>query len=223
MEPRIARSPTAPTCTASIYPSLLEDVPTGDPASYRINRCSEIKQMFEREQEIRASLYKKYRKSVNATDGIDTFFGCVSFVCGTGGVGLLATGIAAPVGIGLGSCAVACNLLGVVTKFVGRRLAVKAKKHNDVRTLADSKLNTISDLVSTALIDGNISDTEFKLILDEVSKYHHMKARIRAQSKHLYASVAMRDDEKNTLILQGRNEARASLIKTLSAESSSTV
>jgi len=77
---------------------------------------------------------------------------------GIGGVGLLSTIIAAPVVLGLKIAAMACGILGVSGKFIGRLLAVKAKKHDNIRMLAESKLNTITDHVSCALIDGQISD-----------------------------------------------------------------
>ena len=60
-----------------------------------------------------------------------------------------------------------------------RRLSVKAKKHSELVVLAESKLNTIADHVSTALTDGQISDDEFRMVIDEVNKYTQMKAEIR--------------------------------------------
>ncbi|KAI0234307.1 hypothetical protein LSAT2_015484, partial [Lamellibrachia satsuma] len=92
-----------------------------------------------------------------------------------GGVGLLSTIIVAPVVLGQEAAALACGLLGVAGKVVSRRLAVKAMKHDESRVLAIGKLNTIADDVSTALIDGEIADHEFRLIQDEVEKYHQVR------------------------------------------------
>jgi hypothetical protein len=86
---------------------------------------------------------------------------------GVGGVSLLSTIIATPVVLGLEIGALVCGLLGVGGKFISRRLAVKAKKHDQVRVLAESKLNTIACHVSTAMTDGKISEEEFRVILDE--------------------------------------------------------
>ena len=92
-------------------------------------------------------------------------------------------------------------------KFIGRRLAVKAKKHDGIRVLAESKLNTIADHVSRALMDGQISDQEFRLITDEVEKYSKLKSEIRAASKKAHLD----EETKNSLIRQGRDEVRGSL------------
>jgi len=50
-----------------------------------------------------------------------------------------------------------CGILSGGGKFITRRLALKAKKQDEIRVLADSKLNTIADYVSTSLIDGEIT------------------------------------------------------------------
>lgn len=119
--------------------------------------------------------------------------------------------------MGLEIAALACGVLGVAGKFVGRRLAVKARKHDEIRVLAESKLNTITDHVSGALMDGRISDEEFRLIVDEVSKYNQMKAEIRAGARKAHAAVTLDEETKNSLIQRGRDEARASFMKKLGA------
>ena len=116
------------------------------------------------------------------------------------GAGLLCTIIAAPIVLGLECASLACGLLGVAGKFISRRLIVKAKKHDEIRVLAESKLNTITDYVSTALTDGKISDQEFRLVLSEVSKYHEMNNEIRTRTQKPHAAVLPDEKTKNSLI-----------------------
>ena len=54
---------------------------------------------------------------------------------------------------------------------------VGCKKHDETRVLAESKLNTIVKIVSHSIQDNDISDTEFRPVLDEVAKYSDMKRR----------------------------------------------
>ena len=61
------------------------------------------------------------------------------------------------------------------------RLAAKTKKHNKIRTLADTKLNTIDEYVSEAIEDGDISHKEFVLINSELKKFNESKEKIRAK------------------------------------------
>ena len=95
------------------------------------------------------------------------------------GVGLLTTIIAAPVAIGLQARAIACGLLRAGRRLICRKLEAKARKHDQIRVLAVSKLNSIADRISTTLTDDKISKEEFRLILSEVDKYDQMKAEIR--------------------------------------------
>ena len=99
------------------------------------------------------------------------------------GVGLLSTIIAVPVAIDIQAGAIVCGLLGAGGKIIGRKLQKRARKHDQIRVLAKSKINTIADRISTALTDDKISDQEFRLILSEVDKYNQMKVEIRGRQK----------------------------------------
>ena len=120
------------------------------------------------------------------------------------GVGLSTTIIAAPVAIGLQAGAIACGLLGAGGRFICRRLEVKARKHDQIRVLAVSKLNSIADRISAALTDDKISEEEFRLILSEVDKYNQMKAEIR-RGRQKEGGVS--GTEKNRLMNLMRDEA----------------
>ena len=79
---------------------------------------------------------------------------------------------------------------------------MKAEKLEKIKVLAEAKLNTISDHISKALIDGVVDDKEFSLILSELEKYKEMKEEICKKIK-----VSLDDATKNSLIEQGRAEA----------------
>ena len=169
-------TPSAPpTGTPPLYPELpagpaVADVPsqhdnTPPDQFFRLQEISKLRKHLEDERDKRSQLYKKYWCGVNAVDTGDTTLISASVGMGIGRVGLLSTVIAAPVVLGLEIAALACGLLGVTGKFISHRLAVKAKKHDEVRVLAESKLNTIADHVSTALADGTITDEEFRLVV----------------------------------------------------------
>ena len=208
------KQPTAPEMTEQLYPELPADA-SATGGSYRLQEISRLKRRLDEERDIRAGLYKKYHRGVNILNGLDTALVTASMGMGIGGVGLLSTIIAAPVVLGLEITALACGLLGVTGKLISSRLAIKAKKHDQVRVLAESKLNTISDHVSKALLDGQISDEEFCLIVDEVAKYEDLKSEIRARARKAYNAVTLDEETKNSLIQRGREEARASMLQNL--------
>ena len=51
----------------------------------------------------------------------------------------------------------------------------KKKKHDQILILAESKLNSIENLISQALNDLDLSHEEFKMILNEKDKDEKMK------------------------------------------------
>jgi len=197
-----------------LYPHIEPTAPLPEPNSFRLQKICELQKVLESEQESRAALYKKYKRAVNAVDGIDAVLITASIaVAAVGASGLLTNIITIPLAAVLG-------LLGISGKLVGRKLQVKVKKHDKIRMLAASKLNTITDHVSRALRDGTISDDEFRLILDEVDKYSTMKAEIRSNAHKFHQAVKIDEEAKNELIKRARQEARESLIRKLDGGSS---
>ena len=55
--------------------------------------------------------------------------------------------------------------------------------------LAESKLNTFADHVSTTLVDGRICDEEFRLTLVRVGRYYQMKAKIWVEARKKHAEL----------------------------------
>ena len=59
----------------------------------------------------------------------------------------------------------------------------KKKKHDKILMLAKSKLNSIETLVSQALIDMQISNEEFNVILKEKIFFEKIKKNVRYVSE----------------------------------------
>ena len=114
------------------------------------------------------------------------------------GVGLLSNIIAAPVATGIQAGAIVCGLLAAGGKILGRKLQSKARKHDQIRVLAESELNSIADRISTALNDDKISDEEFRLIMSELEKYNQVKSEFRGRQKHGGLSEEEKKKKKNS-------------------------
>ena len=76
-------------------------------------------------------------------------------------------------------------------KLIRRKLTTKTQKHCNVQTIAESKLNSIKDIVSKALQDGEISEGEFKMVLNEMEKYSELKQEIKTTK-----NIEITDEEK---------------------------
>ena len=189
------KQPTAP----NLYPEL----PIEDGQNYRIQKISEIERTLINERDMRKSLYKKYKRGINITDGVDTGLISASVI-------LASVGITVPIMLPLEIAAVVCGGLGMCVKLIRRKLMTKTQKHCNVQTIAESKLNSIKDIVSKALQDGEISEGEFKMVLNEMEKYSELKQEIKTTK-----NIEITDEEKKKLIEQGRMEAMNTIQKSL--------
>ena len=136
---------------------------------------------------------------------MDTVLITISLGSGAGGIGLLSTVIAAPAVIAIEGVALLTGLLSIIGKYNVKKFTSKAKKHEKIKTIASTKLDTITSHVSKALSDNKVSDEEFKLILEELEKYKVMKEEVRSKTKKKIAT-----ETEETLIERGRQEARES-------------
>ena len=103
----------------------------------------------------------------------------------TGGVSTPAfvSGVGLPVGTVLGGFGLVFPLLTIPTQKFSRSQTVKQGKYDAIMPLAQSKLDSIIDIISQAMQDGDISPTEFHKVLQEVEKYRKFKADIRNRTK----------------------------------------
>lgn len=200
----------------SIYPSLeptapiLEEDEEDEGQNFRLTKINEVHQFLENEQEKRSEISKKYRKVVKAIDGTNAALVGFTTLAGATGAVLLATVVAIPVAVILESLTCVTGALSCLGTILSRRLLKKSQKHEKLAVLACSKLNSISNHVSQALDDNDISHDEFKLIMEELEKYKTLKLQVRAKTQK-----DISEDEKKDLIAKGREEAKELFLNTL--------
>ena len=183
------KTPTAPS--ANIYP----DLPVEDGQNYRLQKISEIEKTLITERDNRKDLYKRYNRWVNVTDGVDT-------TLITGSIAMAGVGFGIPFAMPIQVVAMIGGVLGFGIKLIRRRLLTKSRKHYEIRAMAEAKLNSIKNLISKALTDGQISDNEFKLVLDELDKYNSLKENLHSKQ------TGISDSERKKLIEEGKAQAR---------------
>lgn len=211
-----------PNTQAFCLPKIDEiDVPTvnlSNPQAFRLQKIGELETFLRSELDSRSRLHKKYRRAVNILDGSCASLATTGMAMGIGGAVLLSTGVGLVPGLVLEGATVLAGLLDAAGVVISRRCSAKAAKHEAVRVLAASKLDTVHSHISKALEDCSISDDEYKLILDEVEKYRAMKDEIRRKSP--IGSAVVDEETKNELIKRGRELERALTIKKLTTSDS---
>jgi hypothetical protein len=165
----------------NVYPSLPATAPGGE--SYRLQKINEIQKEIAIERDKRANLSENYYRAVKVIAVVDAALVVSSMGLGAAGIGVLSTIIAAPVAIAMESVALGAGLLSMVGGQTNKKLNRKAEKHEKIKTLADAKLNTISGLISKALVDDRISDEEYSIILNELNSFIQIREEIKSKVK----------------------------------------
>ena len=98
--------------------------------------------------------------------------------------------------------------LSIIGRYSVKKSTSKAEKHEKIKTIASTKLDTITSHVSKALSNNKVNDEEFRLILEELEKYKVLKEEVRSKTKKKIAT-----EIEETLIERGRQEARKSFRK----------
>ena len=83
---------------------------------------------------------------------------------------------------------------------------MRQKRHNSIKLLAQRKLDSMVDIISQAIQDGDISSSEFDKVLQEVKKYCKLKSNIRNHAKAKVKEIPKEQREK--LLEQGRKEVK---------------
>ena len=149
---------------------------------------------------------KRLSKYIASFDYFDKSLIVLSVATGSIPIAWFAAVIGAPVRIMSASCSLAFSITtGFVKMFLKTRN--KKKKHNKIVMLARSKLNSIENKISKALMDNEISHEDFETIINEEKKYRELKESIRMMNSH------RSDAEKVSLIEEGKKIGINKVIK----------
>ena len=188
-----------------IYSDLNPTAPQ-EPQAYRLKKLTKTEAFFFDEIEIHRREAKK-KKRLNTVIGIiDAGLSTSAVIDGGASIPAFASGAGLPVGAALGGIGVVPSLLTIATRKFSRSQRVKQGKHNAIVLLVQSKLDSITNIISQAMQDGDISPPEFHKVLQEWEKYRKFKADIRNQTK---AKVNQIEKEQRKEILeQGIKEGK---------------
>ena len=129
--------------TASkIYPHLSPTAPQ-EAQTYRLNKLTETEAYLHDEIEVRERNAKKMKRCNTITGIVDT--GRITSTVITGGISIatFASGVGLPVGIVLSGTSLLLSLATVITRKSFKIFNVKQEKHDTIKLLAQSKLDSM--------------------------------------------------------------------------------
>ena len=194
-----------------VYPTLPSAPEDSTAQKYRLQKISEIETFFLHEIDEREKLAKKFRRIGNSILIVDTGLIITIVISGTASIATISSGVAIPIGIVLTGTGLLLSIATTVTRKSLNAIRVKQKKHDQIILLAQTKLESIQDMISKALTDGNISDLEFERILSELDRYRTLKQEVRNKAKKKSESIT--DEQREAILQQGREEGRNAFLK----------
>ena len=196
--------------TEKIYPTIPPTAPPDD-ESYRLKKIDELEKFLRSEVESRDKLTKRFKRRATASTISDTSVIAAITALEVASIVTLTTGIGMPISVVLASTGLLLGLGSAIIHKTQKIFDSKAKKHDKIKTLAESKLDTISGLVSKAIEDSHISHQEYQLILKEVEHYRTMKEEIRTKSKK--TTDAITAEQREAILAQGRKEGQQAFLQ----------
>ena len=122
---------------------------------------------------------KKFSKYISFFDYFDKSLIVLSVISGAVSIASFATVIGASIGITSASLSFAFSLCTGLVKQLLKTTRNKKKKYNKIVMLARSKLNSIENKISEALINNQISHEDLITIINEERNYRELKESIR--------------------------------------------
>ena len=202
--------------TEKIYPTIPPTAPPDD-ESYRLKKIDELEKFLRSEVESRDKLTKRFKRRATASTISDTSVITAITALEVASIVTLTTGIGMPISVVLASTGLLLGLGSAIIHKTQKIFDSKAKKHDKIKTLAESKLDTISGLVSKAVKDSHIDHQEYQLILKEVEHYRTMKEEIRTKSKT--SADAITAEQREAILAQGRKEGQQAFLEKIAGTS----
>ena len=166
---------------SSVYDEkLYPQIPSAPPdhlesQDYRLRKIDELEKFLRKEVESRDKLTKRFKRRATATTFSDGSVIAAITALEIASIVTLTTGVGIPLSLVLASTGLFLGLGSGVIHKTQKIFDSKTKKHDKIKTLAESKLDSVSELVSKAIEDANISHEEYRFILKEVEQYRVMK------------------------------------------------
>lgn len=199
-----------------IYPEV-PSAPPDEGQTYRLKKIGDIEGFLRAEVRNRDSLSKQFKRRATTATISDTSVITAITALEVASVVTLTTGVGMPVSIALASAGLILGFSSAIVHKAQKVFDSKAKKHDKIKTLAESKLDSISGLVSKAVEDANISHDEYQFILKEVEHYRILKKQIRTKSKRIVDTITA--EQREAILAEGRKQGKQDFLQQIARTS----
>ena len=143
----------------NIYPDLNPLAPQ-EPKTYWLKKLTETEAYLLNEIEVHEQTAKKMKWFSTTTSIMDT--GLITSMVITGGISIaaFASRVGLPIGINLSGTSLLFSIATVIKWKSFKTFTIKQEKHDSIKLLAQSKLDSIANIISQTMQDGDKTDHE---------------------------------------------------------------
>ena len=136
---------TSVYATEKIYPPIYPATapPDDDNQAYRLKKIDELEKLLRSEVDLRDKLTKRFKRRATVTSISDTSVLAAITTLEGASIATLITGIGVPISVVLASTGLLLGIGSAVIHKTQKIFDSKAKKHDKIKTLAESKLESI--------------------------------------------------------------------------------
>ena len=178
---------------------------------------TEIEAYLLDEIDVRERQAKKMKQFNTITGIVHKSLITSTVITGRVSIAAIASGVGLPVGITVSGTSLLLSLAAVITRESFKTFTVKQEKHDAIKLIAQSKLDSLADIISQAMQDGYISSIEFHKVLKELEKYHKLKVDIRNQAKTKVRQITKEQREES--LEQGKKEGKEDFLRKIASTS----
>ena len=142
---------------------------------------------------------------------IDTNLIISTMITGVIWIAAFASGVGLPLSLALSGTSLLLSLATVITRKSSKTFTMQQEKHDTIKLLAQSKLDSIADIILQAMQDGDISPIQFHKVLEEVEKFRKFKTDIRNQAKAKVKQIPK--EQRDELLEQERKEGKEGFLR----------
>ena len=147
---------------------------------FRMNEINKIRDLLMNDIDNRKTFHSRYKKIYNILHSITITAGALS-----GGSSIVTVTLITNPLIGIPSASISAVLgsVSLITGLWSRYVLKKVEKHDKIKTVARSKLDSINELVSKAYVNDEIDEEEFTHVLKEFERYQSIKEELKSSCR----------------------------------------
>ena len=175
--------------TTKLYPTIMEEpsAPSLENENkmeiFRLNQISSFKKDLEADLHTYSNCKTRYKNMFNVLNNVQYGFEIIGAAGATSSIVSFCTAVGMPLSVIFAGVTAGFGALGFINHAIQKRIHRKLEKHTTLATLIESKTYSLNLLINKALMDGKISEEEYRQIDLDFKDYKRKKQELQSKKE----------------------------------------